>query len=105
MWFRLAALWGCTVREAQARCNAHEFSEWCAFYEIDPFGELRSDYRSALMTANIRRALGDNRCKVQDFLLLGRPESRPSRDWQTQKADMTAWAEKWNRKAKHGNSN
>ena len=40
-WFRLAELWGCTVREAQARCDSREFAEWVAFDQLNPFGQHR----------------------------------------------------------------
>ena len=109
MWFRLAALFGCTVREAQARCNSREFAEWCAFYNLDPFGELRADYRAALMTVHIRRAFGDSKCKLTDCLLAIGATEKPKRDWQTQKVQMTAWAQSWNRqqakRRKHGDGN
>jgi len=44
MWFHLAALWGCTVNEAENRCPALEFEEWKAYYALYPF-----DARSAAM--------------------------------------------------------
>lgn len=48
-WMRLALAWGCTVREAQSRCDAQEFADWLAFYRIDPWGEHRADQRTALL--------------------------------------------------------
>lgn len=41
MWFRLAALWGCPVREAMRRCSQREFIEWCAFHDAEGIGEWR----------------------------------------------------------------
>jgi hypothetical protein len=35
------------VAEAQSRISSREFSEWQAFYGLEPFGEARADLRSA----------------------------------------------------------
>lgn len=49
MWFRLASLWGCTVVEAQAKIDSYEFSEWIAFYRIEPWGCEAFDIRNAML--------------------------------------------------------
>ena len=36
--FRLAAQFGCTVRELLARMGSDEMTEWLAFDQIEPFG-------------------------------------------------------------------
>lgn len=67
----LAALWGCPVREAQARCDSREFAEWLAFYRIDPFGEQRADLRNgilAALVANAMRRSGQQPAKPEDFM-------------------------------------
>ena len=46
---RLAALWHCTVREAQARIDSAEFAEWCAFYLIEPWGGSADDARIGML--------------------------------------------------------
>lgn len=38
MWFRLALSLGMSVRECQARIDSAEFSEWTAYYNLEPFG-------------------------------------------------------------------
>ena len=53
MWFRLAALWGCTVAEAQRRCSVPEFVAWCAYYNMEPFGAHAEWSRHAINTACI----------------------------------------------------
>ena len=58
MWFRLAALLGCGVAEAQARISSYEFSEWCAYYQIEPFGaHLQNQYIAGIQAAiyNVNR--------------------------------------------------
>ncbi len=49
--FRLAALFGCTVRELLARIDARELAEWQAYFRLEPFGEERADWRQAQTTA------------------------------------------------------
>lgn len=48
MWFRLAALWGCPVAEAQARIDSVEFAEWIAYHRIEPWGCYAEDIRHAM---------------------------------------------------------
>ena len=47
--FRLAAMFGCTVRELQARLDAAELVEWMAFDQLEPFGEGRLVLQQAMM--------------------------------------------------------
>jgi hypothetical protein len=56
--FRLAALFGCTVRELVERMTLHELAEWKAYDMIEPFGEGRLNLslgNFAALTANINR--------------------------------------------------
>ena len=50
---KLARQWGCTLGEAQARCDSHEFALWMAEETIEPSGELRADWRMAQLCAVI----------------------------------------------------
>jgi hypothetical protein len=44
--------WGCTVREAQERCDGREFAEWLAYERIrGPLGPRRLDLLAALVAA------------------------------------------------------
>lgn len=53
MWFRLAALFGMTVRELQARMDMVEFAEWLAYWTIEPWGASREDYRAGVLASAI----------------------------------------------------
>lgn len=57
MWFRLAILWGCTLREAQIRCNGgEEFAEWMAVYSLEPWdAQIGMLAESNWMFANANR--------------------------------------------------
>jgi len=55
---RLAVLWGCTVREAQARIDSAEFAEWCAFYLIEPWGGSADDGRIGMLCSMVAGVAG-----------------------------------------------
>lgn len=76
---RLAALWGCTKREAQERCDSAEFTEWIAFDSLQPFGDYAQDVRDAMLIAAIKNQGGrrGKRFKVDDFRLCVDPKSLP----------------------------
>jgi hypothetical protein len=66
-----------SVREAQQRIDSAEFAEWIAYHRIEPFGELRSDYRSALLCDVICKMHGTKqKTKAEDFLLNFEPTVR-----------------------------
>jgi hypothetical protein len=47
--FRLAALFGCTLRELLTRLDAAELVEWMAYDQLEPFGEGRLVLQQAMM--------------------------------------------------------
>ena len=62
---------GCSVVEAQARISSQEYTEWLAYYQIDPWGEERSDLRNAMLAmllANQYRSKGRRAFKIEDFI-------------------------------------
>ena len=70
MWFRVAALLGRTVEELQQAMTGAEFADWCAFYQLEPWGFEAQNWRMgvlAAVTANysgrVKKAL-----KPSDFL-------------------------------------
>lgn len=58
MWFRLAALWGCPVREAKARISYAEFTQWIAFYTLEPWGCEVEDHRAGTIAATVHNMAG-----------------------------------------------
>jgi len=52
-WFVLALALGATVGELQARMGAREFSEWQALYQLDPFGDVRSDFQAGQVASTV----------------------------------------------------
>lgn len=46
-----------TVAELGQRMSSAEFSEWMAFYSIEPFGEERADIRQAMTTSAVHNSI------------------------------------------------
>jgi len=61
------------VAEWQDAMSSHEFSEWMAFSQLQPFGEWRDDFRMATLAAVIvnvmtRTKESDKVHTAQDFM-------------------------------------
>lgn len=77
------AIGGCTVAELQQRMGAGEFAAWLAFYQVEPFGEVRADLRAALgatLTANAHRNAKKRKrpFEIGDFLFEFWKQERPA---------------------------
>jgi hypothetical protein len=69
--FRLALALGCPVREMLASMGSDELTEWMAYYQLEPFGDYRADYRSGVVAstfANAHRANDANPFRPEDFM-------------------------------------
>lgn len=51
---------GMPVRELLSRIGSDELTEWMAFYQLEPFGDMRADLRSGVIASTIANA---NRAK------------------------------------------
>ncbi len=47
--FRLALAMGRTVAELSREIGAKELNEWIAFYEVEPWGSIREDFRAGMI--------------------------------------------------------
>lgn len=54
MLFRLALALGKTVSELGQSLTYKEFREWCAFYQIEPWGDYRADLRAGIIASTVR---------------------------------------------------
>ncbi len=76
--FRLALALGMTVREMLSRMSALELTEWQRYYDVEPFGEERSDLRAAIVARVIAQSNGARAAKLEDFIpRFERREARP----------------------------
>lgn len=67
-----------TVAELLDRMSSREFSEWMAFYEIEPFGDERADLRQAMTTSAVHNSIQAQAkhpkwTKPEDFMLFKEP--------------------------------
>ena len=61
------------MREMLARMDSRELAEWAAFYQVEPFGEIREDLRAGIIaatTANCHRGKGGKPFEPKDFMPL-----------------------------------
>lgn len=72
MWFRLALAFGVPVGELSERMTSAEFTYWCAFYQLEPFGCEVDDFRSAMVATVTANAAGGKKggkpFKVSEFM-------------------------------------
>lgn len=53
MMFRLAAKLGWSVAMIEHGMDHTEFLEWCEFYALEPFGEIRDDLRAGMVCSTV----------------------------------------------------
>ena len=82
--FRLALALGLPVREMLASMGSDELTEWMAYYQLEPFGDYRADYRSGVVAstfANAHRAKDAGPFKPEDFMpFLDKPKATQPQD-------------------------
>lgn len=74
-----------TVRELLARMDSQELAEWMAFYELEPWGEVRADWRVgnvAALLRNIHRSEDERTFSPQDFMWKDPEPEDPRPGWQ-----------------------
>jgi hypothetical protein len=57
-----------TVREMLARIDSAELTEWRAFYELEPFGDLIADQRHGIATAVLANVNRDSKRKPDPYV-------------------------------------
>ena len=72
--------------------TARQFLEWEAYAELEPFGEIRADYRAASIARTVAEVNRDPKKRsepfeIEDFLLRFRDEAgrRREQTWQEMK--------------------
>lgn len=88
------------MAEAQARIDSAELTEWMAYFELEPFGEERSDFRNALLCsliANVFRGKG-RRAKPKDFMPRFDEEPKPRQSLTDMRRVMEAFTAAHNAK-------
>ena len=78
MWFRIAALFGCTVEEVQRRMSSSEFTDWCAFYALEPWGWDAQNWRMGVVAATVANYSGHAKKALKPSDFMPRPPKRLS---------------------------
>jgi hypothetical protein len=58
MWHRVAALLGRTVAELQRQMSSAEFVDWCAFYQLEPWGYEIANWRMGVIGSTVANYSG-----------------------------------------------
>ena len=84
MLFRLALAMGRTIAELRAVLSYAEFQEWCLYYQVEPWGDERSDLRAGIVASTIANYAGRQRpeaaepARPADYMpYLERPPAEP----------------------------
>jgi hypothetical protein len=56
-----------TVSELDTRMSSRELMEWMVYYQMEPFGPAREDYRAALVSTVVANSQG-NKTTTDDFI-------------------------------------
>lgn len=81
------------MAEAQARCGSAEFAQWIAYWEIEPWGDVRGDVQAATLAALIANANRDPSRRPQPF----RPSDFVIDYWQAASQPPESLADKFRR--------
>lgn len=106
---RLALALGCTVAELKSRMSSHEFSDWVAYYGLEPWGSeingLRHGLTASVIYNMISSATGGKRSKGLEHFTIGvrhhKGESLEDHELKKTEANIKAlqeWASKRNLK-------
>jgi hypothetical protein len=68
-----------SVHEAKRRISSSEFSQWVAYWRLEPFGDRRADYQIAHLLAGAASLMGAKRVQIEDFLPYWPSTPRPQR--------------------------
>ncbi len=82
MWFRASLAYATPVPLLMELLDARDFGELLAFWEVEPFGEIRHEYRNALLCnllASIHSSKTSNP-KLEHFLLFQPQDQRQARN-------------------------
>lgn len=58
------------MAQCQKEISSYEYTEWLAYYQIEPFGEERADLRSAILCTLVASVFASKgyKPKVSDFM-------------------------------------
>lgn len=69
MALRIAALFGCPLRELWQRVTPDEFALWVAFYKDEPWGYRADNYHAGLISSTIANHSGQSEAVPPSFFM------------------------------------
>jgi len=86
-----------TKNELECRATGREINDWMAYYHLEPFGEERNDYRSALQVFAIGKMLNGEKVSMFDMMPY---TPKPVQTWQQMQAFCKGMAKSMAKKEK-----
>lgn len=92
---------GMTVRDMLTRMDAKEMTDWIAFWNMEPWGDERSDFRSGVIASTVANVMSSKGRSFtpQDFMLNG---NRRRQSEASMRAVIKAVKASWNPEDKNG---
>lgn len=96
-----------SVARAQREMSSSEFTEWRAFYELEPFGDWRADLRVARLTQITAEVNRDSKKRpepyeVRDFMWDPEPKKTKRQSHEYIASMCETWLTAHQGKAAHG---
>ena len=93
--FRLSLTLGKTVNELEHTLGSGELSEWKAYYSIEPFGQERDNWNTAMVAATVANYSGKLKVakNIDDFMYI-HPQIKRDKETQKTLLIMQAMAKK-----------
>ena len=93
--FRLSLALGRTVSELEQTLGSGELSEWKAYYLIEPFGQERDNWNTAMIAATVANYSGKLRVakNIDDFMFI-HPQVKRDKETMKTLSIMQAMAKK-----------
>jgi len=93
--FRLSLALGRTVNELEQTLGSGELTEWKAYYSIEPFGQERDNWNTAMVAATVANYSGKLRTakNIDDFMLI-HPQIKRDKETKKTLLMMKAMAKK-----------
>jgi len=83
------------VSQLKRVISSREFTQWQAYFQIEPYGHVADDIRMARLMAIVAGIAGNSKAKPKDFLITDMTEgnaSEQAQDWQTMKRHAQIYA-------------
>jgi len=86
-----------TVGEMLERISSKELTEWMIYFNYFPFGEVRQDIQSALVSCTMANSFSTKKHKLNDFMLKFKaPKTKKKQSLDDMKNILKAYTDMYN---------